>query len=114
LFDSENLGVTHIRRKLGVARVAYVKRLVYLHTESECCSVLQCVAVCCSVLQCVAVCCSVIQRISVFVYVKTGSSVYIYRYRREGAQIKWHSIVTRMKEQDLVRGGGYANNGHCR
>jgi len=29
--------------------------------SSECCSVLQCVAVCCSVLQCVAVCCSVLQ-----------------------------------------------------
>jgi len=28
---------------------------------SECCSVMQCVALCCTVLQCVAVCCSVLQ-----------------------------------------------------
>jgi len=39
VFDSENLGVTHIRRKLGAG---------------VCCSVLQCVAVRCSALQCVA------------------------------------------------------------
>jgi len=32
---------------------------------SECCSVMQCVAVCCSVLQCVAVCCSVLQCVAV-------------------------------------------------
>jgi len=39
--------------------------LISAHTESACCSVLQCVAVCYSVSQCVAVCCSVLQCVAV-------------------------------------------------
>jgi len=42
-------------------RLALVEAPDEMSQKSECCSVLQCVAVRCSVLQCVAVCCSVLQ-----------------------------------------------------
>ena len=34
--------------------------------DTNCCSVLQCVAVCCGVLQCIVECCSVLQGIAVY------------------------------------------------
>jgi len=42
-----------------------VKSYIWMHHVTQCCSVLQCVAVFCSVLQCVAVCCSVLQCVAV-------------------------------------------------
>ena len=53
-----HFAATHCAATHCNARTAHTDTHV---SDSQNCSVLQCVAVCCSVLQCVAVCCSVLQ-----------------------------------------------------
>jgi len=52
---------THCNTLQHTATVYYTPHLLLCKSpgNTQCCSVLQCVAVCCSMLQCVAVCCSV-------------------------------------------------------
>jgi len=55
-------GITHMSREyIYIYMDIYVNMslLIRLFPKTQCCSVLQCVAVCCSVLQCVCQCVTV-------------------------------------------------------
>jgi len=70
-------------------------RLLHYSYNTECCSVLQCVAVCCSMLQCVTVCCSALQCVAVHCsaeWVEKPSHIQLLHYRTTQCVAVCHSV----------------------